>query len=141
MNFKELYHDEMTTQSFKELVNFTKWLNKLRGHHPTILGGWAVFFYVKGLGSRDIDVLFPSPRVKHSAVNEYFAHNGYTMNKKDAFSIEFFKEIKRLMNPGAILTTYSCARIVRDNMKAVGLTVEDGPVLGRRGPATIATLK
>jgi len=54
---------------------------------------------------------------------------------------EFFKEIKRLMNPGAILTTYSCARIVRDNMKAVGLTVEDGPVLGRRGPATIATLK
>lgn len=54
---------------------------------------------------------------------------------------EFFAQVKRLMKQYAILTTYSCARIVRDNMKAVGLTVEDGPVLGRRGPATIASLK
>jgi len=54
---------------------------------------------------------------------------------------EFFKDVKNLMKPGAILTTYSCARIVRDNMKAVGLTVKDGPILGRRGPATIAILK
>lgn len=54
---------------------------------------------------------------------------------------EFFAQVKRLMKQDAILTTYSCARIVRDNMKAVGLTVEDGPVLGRRGPATIASLK
>ena len=54
---------------------------------------------------------------------------------------EFFEDVKNAMKPGAILTTYSCARIVRDNMKAIGFTVEDGPVLGRRGPATIATLK
>ena len=54
---------------------------------------------------------------------------------------EFFADIKKVMKPGAILTTYSCARIVRDNMKAVGFKVEDGPVLGRRGPATIASLK
>ena len=54
---------------------------------------------------------------------------------------EFFADVKNVMKPGAILTTYSCARIVRDNMKAVGFKVEDGPVLGRRGPATIARLK
>lgn len=54
---------------------------------------------------------------------------------------QFFQDVKNTMKPGAILTTYSCARIVRDNMKAVGFTVEDGPVLGRRGPATIASLK
>jgi tRNA U34 5-methylaminomethyl-2-thiouridine-forming methyltransferase MnmC len=51
---------------------------------------------------------------------------------------EFFADIKRVMTPGAILTTYSCARIVRDNMKANGFIVKDGPILGRRGPATIA---
>lgn len=54
---------------------------------------------------------------------------------------EFFADVKNVMKPGAILTTYSCARIVRDNMKAVGFKVEDGPVLGRRGPATIASFK
>jgi len=54
---------------------------------------------------------------------------------------EFFQDVKNVMKPGAILTTYSCARIVRDNMKAVGFTVEDGPVLGRRGPATIASVQ
>ena len=54
---------------------------------------------------------------------------------------EFFADIKKVMKDSAILTTYSCARIVRDNMKAVGLKVEDGPILGRRGPATIARLK
>ncbi|MBW2973068.1 hypothetical protein KY346_01605 [Candidatus Woesearchaeota archaeon] len=54
---------------------------------------------------------------------------------------EFFSDIKKVMKDSAILTTYSCARIVRDNMKAVGFKVEDGPILGRRGPATIAKLK
>lgn len=54
---------------------------------------------------------------------------------------EFFRGVKNVMKQDAILTTYSCARVVRDNMKAVGLTVEDGPIIGRRGPATIASLK
>ena len=52
---------------------------------------------------------------------------------------EFFAEVKQVMKPGAILATYSCARIVRDNLKANGFIVTDGPVIGRRGPATIAT--
>ena len=54
---------------------------------------------------------------------------------------EFFADIKKVMKPDAILTTYSCARIVRDNLKSVGFKVKDGPCVGRRGPATIATLK
>ncbi len=59
----------------------------------------------------------------------------------ELWTAKFFKDIKNIMNPCAILTTYSCARIVRDNMKANGFIVKDGPILGRRGPATIATLK
>ena len=51
---------------------------------------------------------------------------------------EFFQEIYRVMKPGAKLATYSCARIVRDNLKAVGFFVKDGPKVGRRGPSTNA---
>ena len=51
---------------------------------------------------------------------------------------EFIKNISRKMKPGAVLTTYSCARIVRDNLKKAGLTVTDGPRIGRRGPSSVA---
>lgn len=51
---------------------------------------------------------------------------------------EFFKEIKKRMKKGARLTTYSCARIARDNLKRAGFKVYDGPCVGRRGPSTVA---
>jgi len=50
----------------------------------------------------------------------------------------FFKEIFKRMKPGAKLATYSCARAVRDNLRAVGFIVTDGPAVGRRGPSTNA---
>ena len=51
---------------------------------------------------------------------------------------EVFKKMFKLMRKGAVLTTYSCARITRDNMKAAGFQVLDGPCIGRRSPSTIA---
>ncbi len=50
----------------------------------------------------------------------------------------FFAEIYKRMAPQARLATYSCARVVRDNLKAAGFIVSDGPQLWRRGPSTIA---
>jgi len=50
----------------------------------------------------------------------------------------FFKDIKKLTMKGTILTTYSCAKSVRNNLKTVGFTVKDGPCVGRRAPSTIA---
>ena len=52
---------------------------------------------------------------------------------------EFFEDIYSRTNPGGILTTYSCARVVRDNLKSVGFNVCDGPIIGRRSPSTVAT--
>lgn len=52
---------------------------------------------------------------------------------------EFFRDIYTCMKHGGILTTYSCARIVRDNLKKVGFSVRDGPCIGRRAPSTIAS--
>ncbi|MFC1752376.1 tRNA (5-methylaminomethyl-2-thiouridine)(34)-methyltransferase MnmD [Thermoproteota archaeon] len=51
---------------------------------------------------------------------------------------EFFSDIWDRMKPGAKLSTYSCARFVRENMKKAGFEIKDGPVLGRRSPSTIA---
>jgi len=54
---------------------------------------------------------------------------------------EFFDEIFRRMNKGAILATYSCATIVRKNLADAGFDVRDGPVFGRKSPATIGVKK
>lgn len=51
---------------------------------------------------------------------------------------EFFEDIYKLMKPNAQLATYSCARTVRDNLKAAGFEIRNGPCVGRRGPSTIA---
>ena len=49
----------------------------------------------------------------------------------------FFAEIYKRLAQNGRLATYSCARVARDNLKAVGFTVIDGPQLWRRGPSTI----
>lgn len=56
----------------------------------------------------------------------------------DMWTEEFFADIKKKMNVGAKLATFSYARIVRDNLKKAGFIVSDGPVLGRRSPSVIA---
>ncbi|MGV8168603.1 MAG: tRNA (5-methylaminomethyl-2-thiouridine)(34)-methyltransferase MnmD [Candidatus Nanoarchaeia archaeon] len=51
---------------------------------------------------------------------------------------EFFKDIYQKMNNPGLLSTYSYARIVKDNLKNAGFSVTAGPVVGRRSPSTIA---
>ncbi|MBT4824003.1 hypothetical protein HN695_02930 [Candidatus Woesearchaeota archaeon] len=57
---------------------------------------------------------------------------------------EFFKDIFAVMADNSSspennskLATYSCARIVRENLAKAGFTVKDGPIVGRRSPGTI----
>ena len=57
----------------------------------------------------------------------------------EMWQVPFFTEIYRVMNDSAILATYSCARMVRENMAAANLFYDDGPIVGRRGPGTVAT--
>lgn len=56
----------------------------------------------------------------------------------ELWKLDFFKEIRKRMKKNAVLATYSCARIVRENLKNAGFAVKDGPVVGRRAPGTIA---
>lgn len=59
----------------------------------------------------------------------------------ELWTLDFFKDIFASMKSGGILTTYSCARSVRDNLVSAGFEVKDGPVVGRKAPATIAIKK
>ncbi|OGY49372.1 MAG: hypothetical protein A3D39_03490 [Candidatus Buchananbacteria bacterium RIFCSPHIGHO2_02_FULL_39_17] len=54
------------------------------------------------------------------------------------WTTSLFAEMYRVIKEHAILATYSCARVVRDNMKEAGFIYDDGPIVGRRGPGTIA---
>lgn len=88
----EHYYDEITDASFKEMVALAKWLNKVHGHYPVIVGGWAVWCHAKSLGSRDIDVVFPNRFTKHEALLRFFKFHDYT--ESGLFEKEFFKEVK-----------------------------------------------
>lgn len=56
------------------------------------------------------------------------------------WTAEVFRSLFEIMRPCASLTTFSCARLVRDNLVTAGFHVMDGPIVGRRGPSTIAII-
>ncbi|MCB1084337.1 MAG: hypothetical protein KDK61_08495, partial [Simkania sp.] len=56
----------------------------------------------------------------------------------ELWSTDLLEVVYEVMEKDAVLTTYSCARVVRDNLKTVGFTVEDGPIVGRNSPGTLA---
>lgn len=51
---------------------------------------------------------------------------------------KFFKDIFDKMEKGSILATYSCAGIVKRNLRSVGFEVCEGPIVGRKSPGTLA---
>lgn len=56
----------------------------------------------------------------------------------ELWTAEVFKYIASSMSKDGKLSTYSCARVVKDGLKEAGLERKDGPIIGRRSPSTIA---
>jgi tRNA U34 5-methylaminomethyl-2-thiouridine-forming methyltransferase MnmC len=62
----------------------------------------------------------------------------FSPNKQsEMWSEEIFQKVYIKMKLGGKLSTYSCAKWIRKNMKKAGFQVLDGPIVGRRSPATI----
>ncbi|MCF7794703.1 MAG: hypothetical protein K9N09_12305 [Candidatus Cloacimonetes bacterium] len=55
----------------------------------------------------------------------------------EMWSREIFQKVHDKMKPGGKLSTYSCTKWIRQNMKNAGFQVLDGPAVGRKSPATI----
>jgi len=56
----------------------------------------------------------------------------------EMWQLDFFKEIFRVIKANRILATYTCARVARENLKQAGFSYDDGPIVSRRGPGTLA---
>ncbi|MFA5247020.1 MAG: hypothetical protein WC408_03995 [Candidatus Micrarchaeia archaeon] len=91
---QEHYSREITDQTKDELAEFIRWFNKIFGHAPLIVGGWAAWAYHHGLGSKDIDVVFPGSAAMHRNLVAYYAARGFSQRKTEMFDYEFFKERK-----------------------------------------------
>jgi tRNA U34 5-methylaminomethyl-2-thiouridine-forming methyltransferase MnmC len=70
---------------------------------------------------------------------DFIFHDPFSTKKMPEFWTEaFFKEEFRLLKKNGRLTTYSCARLVRDNLKKVRFKIYDVEPVGRRAPSTLA---
>lgn len=101
MRFEDIYYEEITKESFQEMIELCRWLNEIYGHHPMIIGGWAVHFHHPTLGSRDIDILFSERRLKDIVVGRYLGSHGY--KSEGLFTKEYFKEVKTPRGPERII--------------------------------------
>lgn len=79
---------------------------------------------IKGMADNHFDAVFMDPFSPKTS--------------PEMWGVDFFLEICRVIKENRIMATYTCARIARDNMKAAGFSYDDGPIVGRRGPGTIA---
>jgi len=70
------YVSEVTTRSFTELKKFIKW-SKSEGFTPVVIGGWAVYAYKEGLGSRDIDAIVKNKTAFRKTIKGFFRPNRY----------------------------------------------------------------
>ena len=82
-NRKQL--EVLIEDSYNELVSLLKWFS-LFGPIPTIIGGWAVYFYNSYFGSIDIDIVSPSHQGHFTdLIERYERTHGYEfMEKGDA---------------------------------------------------------
>ncbi|MBI5871909.1 hypothetical protein HZB88_02385 [archaeon] len=89
MNPESNYSKEITQKSFQELEKIAKWLN-IHASHPIVIGGWATYYYVKGLGSRDIDLVLHEKAFP--ILKKYCLEHGYTHDPSTKTRFHFSKE-------------------------------------------------
>lgn len=112
---REIYHETVTDPSLKELEELAEWCNRKLGHYPVIVGGWASYAYSKGLGSKDIDIVFPDAASMHQTLSAYFPSHGYNERQMGHFGFE--KEIVKTVKSSGrevdiIIDATSAARTI-----------------------------
>jgi len=78
----------LAKDSYNELLSLLKWFTHF-GPIPTIIGGWAVYFYNSYFGSIDIDIVGPSHQGRFTDIIErYERTHGYEFIQKDPLGLE-----------------------------------------------------
>lgn len=90
----------------------------------------------------DLKIILGDARVEIEKLSGRFDlvfHDPFSLKKcPELWTLEFFSSERKLIADDGVLLTYSCARVVRDNLEKSGFKVLDGPSVGRRAPSTIA---
>ena len=93
-------------------------------------------------GSFKLIMVFGDAREKIKEINNkadfVFFDPFSPSNVPEMWTKDFFSDIYDKMKKSAKLSTYSCAKFIRDNLKQAGFEIKDGPIIGRRSPGTIA---
>lgn len=77
----------LINESYKELIKLLKYFRHFGS--PTIIGGWAVYFYNSYYGSVDIDIIGPSMRGQfNSVLDNYVRDYKYTIMKLDDVGLQ-----------------------------------------------------
>ena len=122
MNFEDLYYEELTTATYQELLRVGGWFNRLLGYHPLLVGGWAVYYYnPAGLGSRDVDLIFPDRKLKDRVVNQYLMTHGYERERRSEFEEEYVLLVKTARRMERV---YLDVATVQDSNRVHGADVE-----------------
>jgi len=94
-DYSHFYATEVTDETRKELVDFIHWHNKIYKHDPLIIGGWAAWAYHHGLGSKDIDVIFPGQKTQQIVLETFLTNHGFVRQDVGAFEPPQWVKIRR----------------------------------------------
>jgi hypothetical protein len=119
MSFDSLYREEITGISFKELKIILEWIN-LRGEIPTVIGGWAVWAYDRGMGSRDIDMVIPNLSSSSEEYRKYFEKNGYDSKSLNYQIKKFEKHLPGIQNETITVDVFD-GNAERDDLDGIGV--------------------
>ena len=121
-------------------------INKIQEVNPPIKN-YSLFKKLKNLESKEknisLKILLGDARetikqLKDNYFDAIFLDPFSPKTSPEMWNTNFLKEIYRVIKENKILATYTCARMVRENLKQAGFSYDDGPIVGRRGPGTVA---
>ena len=113
-------------------INFFKHYKKLNENGLTFQEGNVTVTLLLG------DAQEVTKSLKESHFDAIFYDPFSPKTQPEMWTPVLFSEMHRVIKDKGILSTYSCARMVRENMQKAGFMYDEGPIVGRRGPGTIA---
>lgn len=82
-----MVQSDLINESYRELINLLKYFRHFGS--PTVIGGWAVYFYNSYYGSVDIDIVGPSMLGQfNSVLDNYVRDYKYTIIQLDDFGLQ-----------------------------------------------------
>ena len=113
-------------------IAFFQYYKQLNKNHLELRQGKVIVKVLLG------DVKDKVKELKNQEFDAIFYDPFSPKTSPEMWTRELFIEMYRVMKDSGVLATYTCARMARENMAAAGLFYDNGPIVGRRGPGTIA---